>query len=73
MRATQFEIILAMVWRHVHEARATVGGDEIAGQEGSGPGEEAAEMVHRVAGNRTGEVGPTIGSERMFLQFDRLR
>ncbi len=53
----QLEIILAMVGRHMDQAGAAVGGDEVAGQEGAGPGEEAAEMVHRVAGDGAGEVG----------------
>ena len=45
-----------MVGRHVDEAGAGVGGDMVAGQEGAGLGEEAAEMVHRVAGDGAGEL-----------------
>ena len=63
VRLAQLEIILAMVGRHMDQAGAAVGGDELAGQEGAGLGEEAAEMVHRVAGDGAGEVGA----------FDRLR
>ena len=58
LRLAQLEIILAMVGRHMDQAGAAVGGDEVAGQEGAGPGEEAAEMVHRVAGDGAGEVEP---------------
>ena len=53
----QLEIVLAMVRRHVDEAGALVGGDEVAGQERARLGEEAAELVHRVAGDGAGEVG----------------
>ncbi len=57
VRLAQLEIVLAMVGRHVDEARALVGGDEVARQERTRLGEEAAEMVHRVAGDGAGEVG----------------
>ena len=57
MRLAQLEIVLAMVGRHMDQAGAAVGGDELAGQEGAGPREEAAEMVHRVAGDGAGEFG----------------
>src|SRR5262249_44704466 len=40
--AAQLEIVLAMIGRHVDEARALVGGDEIARKERAWPGEEAA-------------------------------
>jgi hypothetical protein len=56
VRLAQQEIVLAMIRRHVNEAGALIGGDEIAGKERAGLGEEAAEMVHRVAGDRAGEV-----------------
>ena len=49
VRLAQLEIVLAMVGRHVDEARALVGGDEVARQERPRLGEEAAELVHRVA------------------------
>ena len=55
MRLAQVEIVLAMVGRHVDEAGAGVGGDELAGQERARPGVEVAEAVHRVAGDRSGE------------------
>ena len=57
VRLAQIEIVLAMVGRHVDEAGAGVGGDELAGQERARLGEEAAEVVHRVAGDGAGEVG----------------
>src|SRR3546814_4383709 len=60
----QVEIILAMVGRHMDEAGAAVGGDEIAREEGAGACEEAAEMVHRVAGDGAGEVG---AFEQLFV------
>src|SRR5690606_36339812 len=49
--------VLAVVRRHVHEAGAAVSGDELAGEEGARFGEEAAEMMHRVARDGAGEVG----------------
>ena len=68
LRLAQLEIVLAMVGRHVDEAGALVGGDEVAGQERPRLGEEAAELVHRVAGDGAGEVGafdsPDIVSAR---------
>ena len=57
VRLAEQEIVLAMVRRHMDEAGALIGGDELAGQEGAGLGEEAAEMVHRMAGDGAGEVG----------------
>ena len=45
-----------MVGRHVDEAGAGVGGDVVARQERPRLGEEAAEMVHRMAGDRAGEI-----------------
>jgi hypothetical protein len=54
----QVEIVLAMVGRHVDEAGALIGRDELAREERAGLGEEAAEMVHRVAGDGAGEVVP---------------
>ncbi len=53
----QQEIVLAMIGRHMDEAGTGIGGDEIAGQERARPGEEAAELVHRVAGGGACEVG----------------
>ena len=53
----QLEIVLAMVGCHMDEAGALFGRDEIAGQERAGFRKEPAEMVHRVAGNSSGEVG----------------
>ena len=67
MRLAQREIVLAVIGRHVDEAGAGVGGDEIAGQERARLGEEPAEVVHRVAGDGSGEVGafdaPSIVNE----------
>src|SRR3546814_10645359 len=40
VRLAQVEIILAMVGRHMDEAGAAVGGDEIAREEGAGAGVE---------------------------------
>ena len=56
-RLADQEILLAMVGRHMDEAGAGVGGDMVGGQERPRPREEAAEMVHRVAGDGAGEVG----------------
>ena len=52
----QGKVVLAVVRGHVDEAGAAVGGDEVAGQEMAGRGEEAAEGVHGVAGGGAGEV-----------------
>ena len=54
VRLAQIEIVLAMVGRHMDKPGAAVGGDKIAGQEGAGLGIEAAQMVHRVAGDGSG-------------------
>ena len=56
----QREVVLAMVGRHVDEAGAALGGDEITGQEGARFGEEGAVgegLRHGVAGEGAGEVG----------------
>ncbi len=45
-----------MIGGHVDQPGAGVGGDEVAGKERAWLGEEAAEVVHRVAGDGTGEV-----------------
>ena len=50
----QGEVVLPVIGRHVDEAGAGVGGDERAGEERARLGEEPAEMVHRVAGDRAG-------------------
>ena len=60
VRLAQVKIVLAMVGRHVDQAGAAVGGDKVARQEGPGPREEAAEVVHRVAGDGAGEVGAFV-------------
>ena len=52
----QQEVVLAMVGRHMDEAGAAVGGDEIARQEGARPGVKPAELVHRMASDGPGEV-----------------
>ena len=66
-RLADQEILLAMIGRHMDEAGAGVGGDMVGGQEGAGAGEEAAEMVHRMAGDGAGEVGIPSASTRRFL------
>src|SRR5690606_13810807 len=63
----QEEVVLAMVGRHMDEAGAGVGGDEVAGEQRAGLGEEATEMVHRVAGDRAGEV--LAGSSPYQINF----
>src|SRR3546814_12639098 len=50
-RLAQQEIVLAMIGRHVDEPRARIGGDKIAAQERAGLRKEAAELVHRMAGD----------------------
>ena len=71
VRLAQLEIVLAMIRRHVDEARALVGGDEVAGQERPRLGEESAELVHRVAGDGAGEVGAL--ESRLGTQTCRVR
>src|SRR4029079_14507537 len=56
-RLADVEILFAMVGREVDQARAGVGGDMVAGQQRARLGEKAAELVHRVAGDRASEVG----------------
>src|SRR3546814_12978617 len=79
VRLAQVEIILAMVGRHMDEAGAAVGGDEIAREEGAGAGVEFQRafpilvipafagmtkvVVDRVAGDGDGEVGAFERSE----------
>ena len=57
VRLAEVEIVLAMVGRHMDEPGAAVGGDEIAREEGARTREEAAERVHRMAGDGAGKVG----------------
>ena len=57
MRLAQHEIVLAMIGRHMDEPGAGIGGDEIARQHRPRLGEEAAEIMHRVADDGAGEVG----------------
>src|SRR3546814_18667535 len=51
VRLAQQEIVLAMVGRHVNQAGARPGGDEIAGGARAGVSEEAAAMVTWMAKN----------------------
>ena len=46
-----------MIGRHVDQTRTAVGGDEIAREQRTRFGVEPAEVVHRVTGNGSGEVG----------------
>src|SRR5690606_37737726 len=57
VRLAQLEVVLAVIGRHVDEAGAALGGDELARQERPRLGVKPAEVVHRVAGNGAGEVG----------------
>ena len=76
MRLAQLEVVLAMVGRHVDEAGAAVGGDEVARQERPRLGIKPAAVVHRVAGDGAGEVRasvflnyPWINPARPFADF----
>ena len=53
----QLEIVLAVVGRHVDEASAAVGGHKVARQQRPRLSKEPAEVVHRVAGDGSGEFG----------------
>ena len=67
-RLAQRKVVLAVVRGHVDEAGAGLGGDEgRAVEEGARLGEEAAELVHRVAGDGSGEVG---AFDRRLLDFN---
>jgi len=55
--AAQVEIVLAMVGRHVDEAGAAIGGDEVASQHRAERFVEPTELVHGVANLGSGEVG----------------
>src|SRR3546814_15928140 len=57
MRLAQREIVLAMIRGHVDEAGAGIRSDEIPGEERAWLGEEAAALVHRVAGEDRKSVG----------------
>src|SRR3954454_7154477 len=59
--AAQLEIVLAMVGCHVDKAGALVGGDEFARKKRPRLGKEAAELVHRVSCNRSGELSTGDG------------
>src|SRR4051794_36766853 len=48
VRLAQLEIVLTMVGRHVYEAGALVGGDEVARQKWPRLGKETPKLVHRV-------------------------
>jgi hypothetical protein len=67
------EVVLAMVGRHVDEAGAAVGGDEIAGQERARGGVEPAEVVHRVAGDGAGKVGAFVSATNQGAQHSWVR
>ena len=56
-RAAKPEIVFAMIGRHVNEARAAVGCDEIAGEKRARFGEEGVQFVQWVAGDGAGKVG----------------
>lgn len=74
VRLAQQEVVLAMVRRHVDETGTRVGGDEVAGQERARLGEEAAEMVHRVARYGVGEVSTLTGPDHADIRPEcRLR
>ncbi len=66
-RLADQEILLAMVGRHVDEAGAGIGGDMVAGEERTGLGEEAAEMMHRVAGDGASELGALASPKNIVL------
>jgi hypothetical protein len=57
VRLAQVEVVFAVIGGHVDEAGPLLGRDEISGEEGARAGEEAANGVHRVAGDGSGEVG----------------
>ncbi len=67
MGGAQQEVILAMVGRHVDQPGARVRGDEVAGKERAGFREEAAEVVHGVAGDGAGEFSATISCTPIYL------
>ena len=68
VRLAQVKIVLAMVRRHMDKAGAAVGRDEIAREQRARFGKEAAEMMHRVAGDGTGEVGTLKDFHRNYAE-----
>ena len=54
IRLAERKVVLAMVRRHVDQAGARIGRDEITGKERARLGEETAETVHWVAGDGSG-------------------
>ena len=71
MRLAQLEIVLAVIGRHVDQARAAVGGDKVARQQRPRLGKEPAEVVHRVAQLQTDQMlglqSPTGLTSRVFV------
>ena len=56
VRLAKVEVVLAVVGRHVDEAGAAIGGDEVAGEQRARRSVEPAQCVHRMAGEGSGEV-----------------
>jgi hypothetical protein len=73
VRLAQLEIVLAVVRGHMDQPGAALGGDEVAGQEWAGFGKEPAEVVHRVAGDGSGEVGALAGPHRREAELSACR
>src|SRR3546814_15015638 len=56
-----------MIGCHVDKARTGVRGDMLGSDEGAGLGEEALEFVHRMASNRSGQIGAFTRPDNMFI------
>ena len=63
----QLEIVLAMVGRHVDEAGALVGGDEVAGQERPRLGEEARRACASGGGRPCRRLGAFVAIAKSRL------
>src|SRR3546814_4500335 len=56
-----------MIGCHVDKARTGVRGDMLGSDEGAGLGEEALEFVHRMASNRSGQLGAFTRPDNLFI------
>src|SRR3546814_2606336 len=56
-----------MIGCHVDKARTGVRGNMLGSDEGAGLGEEALEFVHRMASNRSGQIGAFTRPDNMFI------
>src|SRR3546814_18745484 len=61
------KVLFTMIGCHVDKARTGVRGDLLGSDEGVGLGEEALELVHRMASHRSGKLGAFPLPDTMFI------